>query len=275
MADAESIYEELGEGRFRSTQLARGPWNPGHQHGGAPTGLIVRQLERVETLQPMRLARITCEILRPVPIGDLTVETEVLRPGKRVQWVGARVSCDGVTVVTAIGLFIRVEAAATPGQDMVGPEGPAPEDSPPAIDGIESLPEMFAGHAVDIRIASGKERWIDPGPGSAWFRLKVPLVAGERPTAQQRAVSAADFGNGISAPLSWHDWLFVNADLSVSLARQPQGEWIRLDSITRLAGDGTGSTESRIADSEGGLGAASQSLYVQAQAGASDFGRPS
>jgi hypothetical protein len=223
----------------------------------------------------MRLARITCEILAPVPIAEVEVTTEVVRPGKRVQWVAATMTCDGKPIVRAVGLFIRVEEGATPEIDVLPAPQPGPLDCPDSMAQIEDLPLMFAGTAVEIRIASGKENWVDPGAGRAWFRLKVPLIEGEQPTPQQRAVSAADFGNGISAPLSWFDWLFVNGDLTVNLSRVPEGEWISLDSITRLSGDGTGLTETRLADTAGAIGVASQSLFVAAQAGASDFGKAS
>jgi len=270
-----AVYVSLGDGSFMPTELARGPWSPGHQHGGAPTGLIVRELERVETFQPMRLARVTCEILAPVPIAEVHVSTKVVRPGKKVQWVEATMTCEGKPIVRAVALFIRVEAGATPEADLLPTPLPGPLDCPDSMAEIKDLPLMFAGGAVDIRIASGKENWVDPGAGRAWFRLNVPLVEGEEPTPQQRAASAADFGNGISAPLSWFDWLFVNGDLTVNFSRMPQGEWISLDSVTRLSGDGTGLTETRLADTAGVIGVAAQSLFVQAQAGASDFGNAS
>ena len=270
-----AIYMPLGDGRYMPTQLSRGPWSAQHQHGGAPAGLIVREMEQVETFQPMRLARVTYDLLGPVPIEEVEVTTEVLRPGKRVQWVGATMSCAGKPIVRAVGFFIRVEDQATPVQDMLNHSGPSPDQSRNAMTMIDELETMFAGHGVDIRISSDKKQWIDPGAGSAWFRLKVPLVEGEEPSPQQRACSAADFGNGISAPLSWFDWLFVNGDLTVNLSRVPEGEWINLESVTRLSGDGTGLTETRLADASGVIGSATQSLFVQAQAGASDFGKAS
>ena len=141
-----------------------------------------------------------------------------------------------------------------------------------AVDHLDT-DEMFAGHAVDIRMAGGKENWLAQGPGRAWFRLKVPLVAGEEPTAQQRAVSAADFGNGISAALDWGEWLFVNSDLTVNLSRAPVGEWILLDSVMRISGDGTALTETSLSDTHGGIGKAAQSLFVAPSSGASSFGK--
>lgn len=268
------VYRPLGDDRFMPTELARGPWSPDHQHGGAPTGLLARAVEGIETAQPMRLVRITCEFLGAVPLEELHVTAKVLRPGRRVQWVAATVGCGGKTVMRATALTIRVEDEVSPVVGLAPVNGPGPDAAlPSAADAFRDLGPMFAGGAVEILISGGKEDWLSLGPGRAWFRLKVPLVEGEEPTPQQRAVSAADFGNGISATLDWGKWLFVNSDLSVNLLRAPRGEWIELDSETLIAGDGTALTQTRLADVDGGIGGAAQSLFVAPMPGASSFGR--
>ena len=270
---SDSVFTPLGDGRFLASEISRGPWSLDHQHGGAPTALAVRELERVETFQPMRLVRITCEIIAPVPIGELAVTTELIRPGKRVQWAAATITADGKAVLRANALFMRVEEGASPAKELEPSPQPGPsEELPLAVDDLGLEHAMFAPSAVEIRIAEGKASWLTPGPGRAWFRLKVPLVEGEEPSTQQRAVAAADFGNGISAPLPWGSSLFVNSDLSMNLLREPVGEWISLDSVTRLSGDGTGLTESRLADQSGGLGVATQSLFVTASSTSTSFG---
>ncbi|CAB4865735.1 MAG: thioesterase family protein [Actinobacteria bacterium] len=271
MADA--VYIPLGDNRYMPTALARGPWSPDHQHGGAPTGLLTRAVEQVPTGQPMRLTRITFDFLGALTLDEMTVRTEVVRPGKRVQWVSAVIESGGRDVLRAMALFMRTEEATSPVVDLQPAPLPLPgDDLPSAVDELNAG-EMFAGSAVDIRLAGQKDSWIAQGPGRAWFRLKVPLVQGETPTPQQRAVSAADFGNGISAALDWGEWLFVNSDLTVNLLRVPQGEWISLDSVMRIGGDGTALTETRLADVEGGIGTAAQSLFVAPSPGASSFGK--
>ena len=255
------------------TGLARGPWSPDHQHGGAPTGLLTRAVEQVETVLPMRLVRITFEFLGPLPLEEMTVTTEVIRPGKRVQWVAATIEVGGRPAMRAMALFMRVEEDSSPIVDIEPAHLIQPTvDLRSAVDHLDT-DEMFAGHAVDIRMAGGKENWLAQGLGRAWFRLKVPLVAGEEPTAQQRAVSAADFGNGISAALDWGEWLFVNSDLTVNLSRAPVGEWILLDAVMRISGDGTALTETSLSDTHGGIGKAAQSLFVAPSSGASSFGK--
>jgi len=270
---ADCVYEPLGDGRFMPTELARGPWSPDHQHGGAPTGLLTRAVELVATEQPMRIARITCEFLGALPLAEMTVSARVVRPGRRVQWVEAEIEVDGRVAMRAVALTMRVQDGGSPEVHIEPPPSPGPDDGLPDAFSELDVGPMFAGGAVDIRLAGEKRSWVAQGPGRAWFRLKVPLVAGEQPSQQQRAVSAADFGNGIGASLDWGEWLFVNSDLTVNLLREPRGDWVSLDSTMRVAGDGTAQTETRLADAEGGIGTAAQSLFVAPSPGASSFGR--
>ena len=54
-------------------------------------------------------------------------------------------------------------------------------------------------NANDILMVGGA--FFSAGPGCAWLRLTVPLVAGEDPTPAQRVAAAADFASGIGNPL--------------------------------------------------------------------------
>ena len=267
------VYEPLGGDRFMPSELARGPWSPDHQHGGAPTGLLTRAVEQIETAHPMRIARITCEFFGALSLDEMLVKTSVVRPGKRVQWVEATIEIGGRVAMRAMALQIRVEPGTSPTVAMLPAPLPAPSTNLPSAVDVARAGPMFAGSAVDIRLSGDKQDWLAQGPGKAWFRLQVPLVAGEEPSPQQRVVSAADFGNGIGAALDWGEWLFVNSDLTVNLLREPQGEWISLDSTMRISGDGTALMETHLADTDGGIGTAAQSLFVAPSPGASSFGR--
>ena len=66
---ADSFYVPDGDG-FVSTELTRGPWDPGSQHAGPPAALIGREIERLPPDDgPRTVGRITYEIQRPVPIA--------------------------------------------------------------------------------------------------------------------------------------------------------------------------------------------------------------
>ncbi len=119
---------------------------------------------------------------------------------------------------------------------------------------------MFAPDAIEIRFVEGA--FMARGPSTGWFRLRVPLVAGEEPSPLQRLAAAGDFGNGISSVVSWDDHLFINPDLTLYIDRAPQGEWICLQAETRVVADGIGMAESVLFDERGRVGRATQALVV-------------
>jgi acyl-Coa thioesterase superfamily protein len=75
---------------------------------------------------------------------------------------------------------------------------------------------------------------------------------------------AADGGNGVSAPLDWERFIFINTDLTVHLVRPPEGDWVCLDSVTHV--DGLGMTDTALWDERGRFGRAVQTLLVRARA---------
>lgn len=246
------LYEPTESGGFAPSEQTRGPWDPGAQHGGAPAALIGRALEDPE----LRLARVTYELVRPVPLTELRLEAEVVRPGKRVQLVEARLRAGDQLVVRALGLRMRRGRGPAAGQHVLPPAPPGPVR---ARLGAQTL--SFASTANDIRFVRGG--YEHPGPATTWVRLTIPVVAGEEPSAVQRALAAADFGNGFSAVLDWDRWAFINPDLTVYLERDPIGEWIALEAQTRLQPDGTGLAESVLFDQTGRFGRAVQALLIQ------------
>ena len=246
-------------GRFVATELARGPWDAAAQHGGAPAALLMRAFERLPAPEGVGISRVTYELLKPVPLGELAVDAEVVRPGRRVQLLeGSIATPDGVEVVRARAL--RISSARVEG---VGAVQPSPELGPEQ--GGEEEPRtphrpMFAPDAIEIRFVAGQFHGGDAA--TAWFRFRRPLVAGEQPSPLQALAAAGDFGNGISSVLSWDDYLYINPDLTLYIERQPAGEWICLDSRTRIAADGIGISESILYDRRGRVGRATQALLV-------------
>ena len=86
---SEAFFEVLGPDRFRATELTRGPWDPGLQHAGPPAALLGRAVERHGDRSGLQVARITFDIVRPLPIAELQVTTRLLRGGRSVELVEA------------------------------------------------------------------------------------------------------------------------------------------------------------------------------------------
>lgn len=254
-----AFYELDGE-VARPAELTRGPWDAAAQHGGAPAALLARQVEREEG-DGLWVARLTIEFLRPVPLHPLRVSSRVVRPGRRVQLVEAELEADGRTVARATALRIRASEAAAPevGHERGVPPGPEGAEPVRTADMPITRP-WFGEDGVEVRFASGG--YAEAGPAVAWFRLRVPVVAGEEASPLERAVCAADFGNGVSAALDWHAYVFINPDLTVYLERPPRGEWVCLDARTTVDPNGVGLTRADLFDGAGPLGQATQALFV-------------
>ncbi|MFL5865368.1 MAG: thioesterase family protein [Solirubrobacteraceae bacterium] len=264
-----AVFVQDGEG-FTATDLALGPWAPGALHGGAPAALIAHALATTggqTSDSALRLARVTYEFVRPVPIGRLSVRVEEVRPGRRMMLRDAFLTdADGTEVTRARGLLLRPAGiAATPPQ---APPFPGPEEGV-ASDWDEQRP-MFATHAMEIRFVEGRFR--EPGRSTAWFRLRVPLIDGVSTFPLDRAAAAGDFGNGIASVLSWTEHVFINPDLTLYLEREPVDEWVALQSEMRVLADSVAVAESVLWDRRGRIGRAVQSLLVGPRANPSTSG---
>ncbi len=144
------------------------------------------------------------------------------------------------------------------------PSPPLPDASTEAQDSEAGVRRTAFAAAVDLRFVKGS--WDSVGPATLWSRLVVPVVEGEEPSALQRVAAVADFGNGISRVLDFNTHIFINPDLTVSLSRLPQGEWVGLDTVSRVSEDGYGQAESLIFDGHGPIGRAVQSLFIDRRA---------
>jgi hypothetical protein len=250
-----AFYLPLGDGRFESTPHTRGPWDPAHQHAGPPAALLGRALERCDARPELVLARLTFEILRPIPVAAVEVSAAVVRPGRSVELLEGELRAGGEAVMAVRAWRVLGTPAPTVPPDAAPPPRPEHATPPPA-----GLDEFGYGRAVELRFAAGG--WDQPGPATVWTRLGVDLVAGEDPSGVQRALAVADSANGVSAVMSWDDWLFVNTELTVHLRRPPRGEWICLDAETSIANGGAGLSRSVLCDDAGVVGYGAQSLLV-------------
>jgi hypothetical protein len=238
---------------------AAGPWDRRMQHGSAPSALVTWAAERIPTQVAMNIARVTIDLMRPVPVAPLTIESEVLREGRKIQLCEIRLLADGVQVVGATVLKIKQHSLPLPDDVRDLPVTlPSPEDS--LVEDGHGATSPFAG-MVSMRAARG--RFGQAGAGAIWFRLDHPLVEGEAVSPAMRAVVAADFSNGTASTLDFRAWTYINADLTVSLARQPVGDWILLDGESWIGPDGAGLAMSRLADRQGYFGRAVQSLVIE------------
>ena len=252
----DAFYIQLDEHRFESTEHTIGPWSNDSQHAGPPSALLGRAIEGEGANKNFHVARITFEILGPVPIEPLSVACEVVRPGRSVELLEATLSTDEMTVMKARAW--RMRESGPHDLEAVLPHYDQP---PPPEEGADVI-KLDHGYlkSMETRFTDGE--FMAKGPATAWFRMRHPLVAGEETSPLSRVLIAADSGNGISATLDWAKWLFINPDLSVYLHRYPEGEWVCLEAATTPGKNGVGIALSTIYDRRGPIGQGIQSLFI-------------
>jgi len=255
---AEAFFEADGDG-FVATGLTRGPWSKEAQHGGPPSALLARAVEAALP-EGFRLARLSVDLLRPVPIERVVPRVSV-RLGRRVVRAQVGLEADGREVLSGTAVAQRVDVVDLP----ASAPGQAPEPLPfPEVDSdpvFFELPWDEGYHtAMSWRIVAGA--WTELGAAALWFRQEVPLVAGEEPSPFQRVVVVADAGNGVSAAVPFAGYSFLNSDLSVHLHRDAVGEWIGMDAHTIPQPTGAGLATSVLHDRTGPVGTGNQSLLI-------------
>ncbi len=253
----DAVFEVEGS-RVVPTKWATGPWYANALHGGAPAALFVREFERSGSAAPMHLARVTVDILRPVPREELRLETREKRPGRKIQLLEASLYHGETEVARAVGLRIRTAEVPlplhnTPAVDLPRPRGDEPRYDFPQRGGFME--------ALDVRFVRGS--YAKPGPATAWGTLGIPLVAGEKNSPMVHVAALTDCGNGLSALALSTELTYINADLNIIIDRAPRGDWFALDAAT-YPGEGHGTAESTVFDEWGRIGRSLQCIYFDA-----------
>lgn len=257
MTDA--FYLPVDHGRFEATELTRGPWDPRMQHGGPPSALMARAMDRalgdVASWVP---ARTMVQLVRPVPIGVLDVVAEVVRRGRSVARTRAHLTHDGTVVAQAEATFVRHGEGALDPTPPPADTGPGPQALPPFTFPFFTA-DVGYHTAIELRMPP---TWPSPTT-RAWARLRVPLLADEDPGGWCRALAFADAAHGVAPGRDPRGTTLVNPDLELGLVRRPQGVWIGLDVTTVVSPDGVGITRSTMRDTEGVVGGTSAALVVR------------
>ncbi len=258
--DVAALFSPDGEAMV-SAPHARGPWDKRMMHGGAPSALLAGAIEETQPGENLVVTRLTIDFLSGVPLGPVRVATRLARPGRRLQVVDA--TLDAGERPACLARAVRVRRAELPGADAQPPGAaplPAPEQGEPMTPFVQDGEQYFHPVACEIRRVTGE---FGSGAVAAWIRLRCEVVAGEAPSQLQRVAAAADFANGLSWILSFEEWLFVNTELTIHLAREAVGEWIGLDARSSISAAGFGLSTATLHDLHGTFGSCAQSLFVQ------------
>ncbi len=256
-----SFYVREGA-KYVSTPSTVGPWDPKLQHGSPVASLLATRIEH-EVADPTRhIAQLSLDFFGAVPVATLDVETSIVRPGKKIELRSATASVDGKPFARANAWVLQTKMNASEETRLDDPTPPMPDKAVSTY--FEAVPKFGYGDALEWRFPEGS--FTEIGPATVWSKLRVAIVEGEFVSPLARALAMVDSANGISAELDVRTHLFVPVNLTVSMTREPEGEWVGMRAVTSLARDGIGTTRARLFDSRGTIGRALQTLFVEKRA---------
>ncbi len=253
------LYEIDEHAVIVPSRYAQGPWDPHHQHGGAVVALFSHLVEQVPTAVPMRVARLTVDLYRPVPMSPLRSRYRIVRQGKRIQLVDVMLDDGDVEVARVSALSLHTTEVDVPEEPNRRAE---PRTPPPRGGGIpfgSDVPgERRAGSMPGFVFAFEGERVAGAHgggvPAVSWFRLRCGIVAGRPVTPLGRAAAASDFVSGLATFLDFRTRASINPDVSLHLLRPPVDEWIGLDASYQMHSDGIAQTRAFMFDQTGHMG---------------------
>lgn len=255
-----SYFQQAGLGRFAASPLVGGGWDPAEQHVAPLLGLLAHEVERhrdERRSDGMLLARASYDIYGTLPIGDFGVDLEVVRPGRTIELVEARVVHSGRTAVALRAwLMRRSDTSAFAGADfdvIPGPEHLDPWD----------MAGVWPGEFV--KSVAVKRREAEPGRAIAWVRSAPDLLEGVAVGPIPRLLGLVDIANGLTPRADPGLVMFPNLDLTAHLFREPKGEWFGFDTRVAFGADGRGVTQSTVHDRFGPVATVAQTLTVRAR----------
>ncbi len=257
----DGLFEPDGSDVFVSTDAAVGPWDSRLVHGAAVSALMVGQLTSADT----NPARVTVEILAPVPVGRLTLSVHDLGGGARVQRHRAELASNGRLVATATSVAVRQTALELP-EKATQHESPFdPHCAPNPLTLNRAAAETIGWESFDsLAVLLQFQRVEGDRRPHMWVGLAVPVVAGTPVRPVEIAAVAADYAQqAVNKQLPYDAWSFRNADLTMNLARTPVGSWIGARCEAVVAPAGAGFNAADLFDGHGRVGRSAATVVVE------------
>ncbi len=210
---------------------------------------------RDEGRADLRAARLTVDLFSAARRRPTRTSTEVVRAGRRLCLVDAVLEQQGddsawTAVARAAGLFL---ATGSPAPGAVWEPDDAPQPPPLDLAPVGDTPRVPL-------FASEPQGWVDsfdahqnPGRKTTW-QVGVPVVPGELPSGFVAAAGIADIASMVT---NWGEGGIeqINTDITLTLAREPDGVEIGLQARDRVSADGVAVGDVVVFDRSGRLGA--------------------
>lgn len=235
-------------GAYVPTIFARSAWSDSMVNGPAVVAAAARALESEHGAEGFQPARLTVDLFAPVRNEPLVTRTEEIRAGNRIRVADVRLS-QGDKIVARATLVQLRRGEQPPGRiwrsdRRVEPPAeaePAPDKPGSNVffgsgDGPDPWDRDMGAHQNDQR----KRFWIHP----------LDVVEGEPASPFQRAAIVSE---STSLMTHWGDEGigFINADLTVALARLPRSRDLGIEADEHISADGVAVGTASLFDRDG------------------------
>lgn len=245
-----AYFRRVG-GIFEPLDVSRSEWDPEHLHGVAVSGLLACGAE--DALQELGRGhfvptRFHVDLFRPSRMLHTDVRTEVVRTGRRLTLIDVSLVQGGQ--VTARASALCLAPSEDPGGEVWSP---ADRPSPPPTDLVRP------GGTVGVPFTSSDAPWSNrfeehqnAGRHTMWH-TGIPVVLDEPGTTFQQVAGIADTASMVT---NWGSGGvgYINTDVSLTLARRPDGVELGLRALDHVQHDGISVSTAEVFDRTGPLG---------------------
>ncbi len=240
-----------GSGAYLPTSFARSAWSDGMVNGPAVVVAAARALESGHGADGFQPARLTVDLFAPVRTEPLVAVTQEIRSGNRIRVADVQLLQDGEPV--ARGTLVQLRRGEQPpgqvwrsGRQVEPPAEADPDQASPGSNVFFGSGEPDPSWHRDMGEHQNDQRkrfWIHP----------LDVVEGEPATPFQRAVTLAE-STSLMAHWGSEGIGFINADLTVALARLPRSRDIGIEADEHLSHAGVAVGTASLFDRDGVFG---------------------
>jgi hypothetical protein len=250
VTDTISFFTKAGD-TLVPAPLACSMWSDDQMHGVALSGALAWAAERGLTgagRTDLRPARWAVDLFKPARMVPCTLTTEIEREGRRICLVDVILSQDGERVARGTATFLK-PSESTDGEVW----SPTDRPSPPPVEVVPPASEARAPYVLSSVGWSQNFLEHQNADRKATWSTAVPIVPDEPLTGFQAAAATAD---GASMVTNWgtRGVEYINTDITMTLAREPDSIEIGLLATDRVEHDGIAVGSATIFDRRGPLG---------------------
>ena len=248
-ASADGFFRVDGD-KLVPAAFATSPWGP-VLHGRLIGGLTARAAEQARSADPeLACSRLTVDMFRSAPLKPVRVSTRPVRSGRRIAVLDVTIEQDdGPVGQGRVVLLRRSEQPAGNFRPAPAWDAPTPQQLGPPQ---PATSRRWTAPWESWRVGSQDTPGGMMGDG-LWIRDTHPLITGERLTPLVRLAMAADLSSPVSNS-SDRGLSFINADYTVYLGREPEGEYVGIQPAAHISDRGVAAGHCVVHDLRGPVG---------------------